>query len=327
MKKRSALLAAFLSLLAIAPVFTETFRVRSLTAVTISSQQPEPVDVAIGYNDALSIAFTPNDPFLRGVEIEVKIPQEILVYPGSIAWALYNAITPEPSAGRIDYTASQLSIQPLPQRLSFVLQVPTRRNHGLRTGPYATVLQSIHDPARGPLLFRLMPIMKGLPSGIESMQFTIRVKPVLSEEGALRLTINQPEERDPSLIVRINEIPQQNHESLIFLNPGNHHLSVVSELYRNEVRVFTVEAARITALNIEMQGTAPVIHLVAPENALITINGDPVQSNRSGLTVEPGDYLIQFTVGDYQLTRQITVERGRTYTVSMIVDINVTESP
>lgn len=327
MKKSSALVVAFLSLLTISPAFAETFRLRSLTPITVSSQQPNPVDMVLGYNDALSIAFTTNDLFLRGVEIEVKIPKEFLGYPDSIAWALYNTINPDPSPGRIDYTANRLHIQPLPQRLGFVLQVPTRRNHGLRTGPYATVLPSIHDPSRGPLLFRLMPIGKVLPSGIETMQFSVRVKPILSEEGALRLTISQPKAQDPSLIVRVNEIPQPNHESLILLNPGSHHLSIVSDLYRNEVRVFTVAAASITSLNIEMQDTSPVINLVAPKNTLISINGEPIQSGRTVLTVEPGSYLIQFTVGDYQLTRQISVERGRTYTLSMILDITVTESP
>jgi hypothetical protein len=36
--------------------------------------------IEIGYNDALSIEFPKPSPFLKGVEIEIKIPQALLPY-------------------------------------------------------------------------------------------------------------------------------------------------------------------------------------------------------------------------------------------------------
>ena len=41
---------------------------------------------------------------------------------------------------------------------------------------------------------------------------------------------------------------------MLILKPGSHHLSIVSEDYRDEVRVFTVESARVTELKIELKG-------------------------------------------------------------------------
>ena len=327
MKTAHVLFSGFLALAAASAFGLDSFRVGSMVPVTIDSQKPDAQVVELGYYDALGISFPKNSTFIRGVEIEVKSPQGLLSYQNGMAYGLYRQIVPAPAAGTIDYQAVQITLQPLPSRLSFVLQIPLQKNHGLKSGPYSTVLSYVHDTAKGPLVFRLLPIMKGLPDNIENLKFTIRVKPILANEGAMQLKMTYPDEPPKPIAVRVDEIPVQNPESVLVLNPGEHHLSIVSDEYRNEVRVFTIEPARITDISIKMKDTTPHLTLVAPENAVILLDGKKIEANRDNVVTEEGVHLILFKIGDYELTRQLTVEKGRDYTVTMLIDVNVSETP
>jgi hypothetical protein len=91
--------------------------------------------------------------------------------------------------------------------------------------------------------------------------------------------------------------------------------------------MFTVESARITPVDIMLQDTTPTLILVAPENTAILVNDKPVENTGKPLPIEPGPYTIQFKIGDYEIIRQIVAEKGKDYTVSMQIDINVSESP
>lgn len=218
-------------------------------------------------------------------------------------------------------------MQSLPSRLSFVLQIPLEKNSAMKSGPYSTVLPYIHDPLKGPLLFRLLPVMKGLPDNIESLQFSVKIKPILTDEGGFRLRLDYPETNSKPVSVRVDEILVANPESLMILTPGVHHLSIVSDDYRNEVRMFTVEQARITDLSVQMKDTTPRLYLVAPENSTILLDAQPITNSREPRTIEPGEHTILFKIGDYELAKPISVEKGHDYTVTMVIDINVTEAP
>lgn len=311
------------------PVLLEAqnFRVRSMSTLVLDSKSPDVHTIDIGYNDAVGILFANNPVFLRAVEIEVRIPREILRYQNSMAYGVYRNVRPIPQKGTIDYSGIQESYQPLPSRLSFVLQIPLVRAHKLKTGPYATVLERVHNPEDGPVVFRLQPVMKGLPPTIEEMQFQVRVKPLLTEEGALTVNLRHPGNEKKPVRVLVNEQPESLDNGMILLQPGNHHISVVSDHYRNEVRMFTIESARITTVDITLQDTTPTLILVAPENTTILVNDKEISDTRDPLIIEPGAYTILFKIGDYEVVRQITAEKGKDYTVSMHIDINVSESP
>ena len=327
MKKSVLFLIGYILFVTMTLFSAESFRVRSVTTITVDSQNPDVQNVNIGYNDAIGILFPEDALFIKGVELEIRIPKEIIEYRNSMAYGIYNRISPFPSEKIIDYQANQLTLESLPSRLSFVLQIPLRKDHALKTGPYARVLQYVHDTTEGPLLFRLIPVMKGLPEDIEKLVFLVRIKPILTEEGGVHLGISYPEDTPEPISVRIDEMLVNNPDTIQILSPGTHHLSIVSDDFRNEMRMFTVESARITELSVAMKTTTPHLFLVAPENAQILLDSQPIEDNRDGIIIEPGDHTILFRIGDYELTKQISVEKGNDYTVSMIIDVNVTVSP
>lgn len=307
----------------------DTFRVGSMAVASIDPANPEAQVFDLSFNGAVGIELPKDTAFLKGIEIELKVPQEMLEFRDSLAYGLYSRAEPAPAADRRDYKATQLTLQPLPSRLTFVLQIPLIKDHRLKSGPYSTVLPSVHDVKAGPLLFRLLPVMKVLPDNIGDLTFQLKVKPILSDEGGFRLSLAFPQDsgaEDGQVFVRIDEIEVSNPRDLQILKPGQHHLSIVSDFYRNEVRVFKVDQARITELAVTMQDTAPRLYLVAPENAVILMDGEPVGTGKEARIVEPGDHVFKFTIGDYEVVKQITVEKARDYTVSLVIDVNVTES-
>lgn len=327
MKTAHVLFSGFLALATASAFGLDSFRVGSMVPVQIDSQKADAQVVELGYNDALGLILPKNPAFIRGIEIEVKSPQGLISYQNGMAYGLYRQAVPAPNANVIDYQAEQITLQPLPSRLSFVLQIPLQKNHGLKTGPYSTVLSYVHDASRGPLVFRLLPVMKGLPDNIESLKFTVKVRPILANEGAMQLKVTYPDEPPKPVAVRVDEMPVQNPETLLVLEPGEHHLSIVSDDYRNEVRVFTVEPARVTDIAVKMKDTTPHLTLVAPANAVILLDGKKIETNRDNLVIDEGTHLILFKIGDYELTRQLVVEKGRDYTATMLIDVNVSETP
>jgi len=327
MKKVRAFLTVTLLCISAAAFSLDSFRIHSLTSVTVDSQSPETQTIELGYNDALGILFPKNTTFIRGIEIEIKIPQDILSYQNGMAFGLYRQIQPAPSAASIDYQAEQITLQALPSKMSFVLQIPINKKGTLKSGPYSTVLPYVHDAAKGPLLFRLLPIMKGLPDNIDNLKFIVKIKPILTDEGGMQLKVTYPDENSKPISIRVDENLVSAPEDILVLIPGTHHLSIVSDDYRNEVRVFTVESARITDLNVKMQDTTPHLQLVAPENTRVTVDSKAVENIRDPFVIEAGEHTILFKIGDYELSKQIIVEKGRDYTVSMIIDLTVTENP
>jgi hypothetical protein len=244
-----------------------------------------------------------------------------------MAYGLYRQIKPSISASQIDYQAEQIVLTPLPARHSFVIQIPLQKNSGLKSSPYATVVPYTHDATKGPLLIRLLPIMKGLPENIESLAFPVRVKPLFADLGGMRLSLSYPEGPVRPVSIRIDEMLVERGDELQLLPPGSHHLSIVSDDYRSEVRVFTVEQARVSEIALTLQDTTPRLYLVGPENAVVLLDAQPIALTKDPFALTPGDHVITFKVGDYELTKQLSVEKGRDYTVSVLFDLQISVSP
>ena len=320
------ILAAALFLSGFAGLVAESFRVtRSFTARIDSSLMQE-VSLLMGYNDGLAILFPEDSTFIKAIEIEIRSPDSVIKFPSSMAYAIYANISPPPDEGLIDFSGEKLAMEILPSKLAFALQVPLREGHGLKSNPYVEVLSEIQTAESFPIFLRLFPIMKGMPEDFETALFSVKIKPVFSDEGGLRLSIAFPEEDAPaSLSVRIDEKPVLEPEKMQILAAGNHHLAVSASKYRTEVRAFTVERAEIAAITVEMKDTAPTVSFAAPSNVEIAFDGKIVADPNGTMKVEAGRHTVTFSVGDYSLQRQFTAEEGRDYSVSMTLDAEVVE--
>jgi hypothetical protein len=248
------------------------------------------------------------------------------LYQGSLAMLMYAELDHQPSPGTNDLEGRRIAFEPLPNKIKIVYQIPVRRSHGLRTTPYATVPAETTLPASFPVLFRLMPIIKGLSEEIEQMKFTLTARPILSDEGAVRLNFRYPEQlKDKPFTLLIDDNVIQNTAEEQILKEGEHHLVILSDNYRNESRRFVVEKAKRLDIAIDLQDPTPLLIFEAPENALIFLNNTPISREAGPIPVEAGVHEAKFQVGDYTLIKTISVQRGKTYRVALAVDINVEE--
>jgi hypothetical protein len=307
-------------------VEAESLRVLIAGELEISPDKPAGAPVALHYNGSALIFLAGDTRFFRGIEMELSAPRLWLSHRGSLAMAVYTNLDRVPPPGIADIQGMRIAFEPLPNKIQTAYQVPIRTSHGLRSSPYVTVLAPV-SPNSFPLLFRLLPVIKGLSEELETMVFQLNAKPVFSDEGAIRINPRYPEQlQGKPFTILIDDVVIENLAEERLLKEGEHHLMVLSDNYRNESRRFKVERTKTLDLIIELQDPTPLLVFEGPENARIFLNEKPVLNTQHPVPVEPGVYEVKFQVADYTITRQITVLRGKTYRMALAVDINVSES-
>ncbi len=300
----------------------------------ISAEVPDGVRLSMGYADAVAITVARESPFIQGVEIELKSPQAALALPGALAYELWRRVEPLPDKNRFAYEGNRILVQPLMARAGFVIQVPTRKDHALKSGPFATVIPTVAEVKDFPLVFKLLPVTKGIPPELESAQFQVRVRPILTDEGALRLVLRYPEgiPRAPVSVFiddrRLSEGRPFDGKETFTLKAGSHALRLYSDAYRDESRSFVIEQGRVLELVIELQDTMPLLVIEAPDSALVSLDGQRIDhAQKASFAVEPGEHVVSCRIGDYSVTRKFSAYRGKTYRVVLSVELQVQESP
>jgi hypothetical protein len=315
------LFSAFFPILAGA----ESFRTVIAGATLVSLDNPDGVSIPLSIVDSALITLGKEIRFFRGVELEFTSPQSYLSYRGTLALAVYGELDRAPENGVADVQARQIFIEPIPGKIQSVYHIPVRQRHGLRTSPYVSVLP-VTLPPSFPLLFRVMPVIKGLTDEIEALRFVLTVKPILSDEGAVRVVPRYPGNLPdkPFTLLIDDEVIERPLEERV-LREGEHSMVILSNDYRNENRIFMVERGKILELGINLQDPTPLVIFEAPENARIFFDNTPVNPDRP-LPVEPGAHEVRFQLSDYAVVKPLFVQKGKTYRVAMTVDLTVTET-
>jgi hypothetical protein len=281
--------------------------------------------IPLSYTGSAIITMSEDVRFFRGVELNFTVPQAYLAYRGGLMVGVYAGLETIPHVGVADVSARRLFFEVLPNKIQTIYQIPVQENHGLKTTPYVTVLNGIASNAF-PILFRITPAMKGIDEEVEKMRFTLSVKPIMSDEGALNISFRYPEQlTGKPFALLIDDVLIENVNEELLLKEGSHHLVVVSEDFRNESRLFLIERGKTLFLTIELQDPTPILMFEAPKNARVYIDGAYVDSSKP-LPVEPGQHEVRFVLSDYLIVRPITVRKGRTYKVVMTVSVDVSES-
>lgn len=320
------LYAALCLLSILSPLGAETFRTTLKGSVEVSPLKPEGKSLTLTYIDAVLVTLSPESAFLRGIEVELKVPQVYLKYRSSVGMSLYNGIKEIPKPGVVDFQLERLAFEIIPAKLQAVYHIPTRQRHGLKTSPYVTVPTGIVQPQTFPLLIRLMPLIKGLSEEIETMEFGLTIRPIIADEGALKLRIRTPDsKKDKPFTVLIDDmvIPDFSKEQI--LQSGEHHLSIISEDYRSESRTFIIERARTLDLAVDLRDTTPILQFEAPDNTRVYLDEDLISNLHQSKTIEPGEHTVRFQVGDYSVVKQLTIEKGKTYKIVLTIDVSINE--
>ena len=324
MKTYAALLIFLLSSF---HVWGEPVRTLIAGTHTVSLTESEGVTIPLTFESSSLIKLEGDTRFFRGIELELSAPRNFPAHQGSLAAVLYGALDHVPQSGVADLECRQLAFNPLPGRIQIIYQIPLKANHGLRTTPYTTVLGGVAEQNAFPLLFRLMPVIKGISNEMERMIFNLNVKPILSDEGALRINFRYPNNLpNRPLTVLIDDEVIENPAEERLLKEGEHHLVIFSEDYRNQSSRFVVERAKTLDLTVDLLDTTPLLLFEYPENARVYLNNVFLPNPRTPQPVEPGVHEVRFQVSDYTIIRPVTVQKGKTYRIALSVDVEISET-
>lgn len=318
-------------LLSCAFLHSENFRVHKLIPISFS-EISQKISVSSGINDALLITLPEDLTYVSGVELNLKIPEEIITWRDSVAYMLYEKLNPEPKDGEVNYYGERVSVATIPGNFSLTVYIPTSKDFSIKDSPYSVKLPL--SKATEGIFLRFMMVMKGVPESLENSILEITAKPVLKNKGKLALSVLAPKQNQDSAGIQaekkysvfiddalISDSEYQNK----FLSTGEHHLSIVSDSYRNELRTFRIEQAKTTALSINLRGIEPLLKILCPTNSNIFLDGSQIQVTSEPIQVTQGEHSVRFVIGDYEITKTVNAMNGRTYSVNLNVDATVSE--
>lgn len=325
MKNKKSIFLLIFIFFSLFSICSEPFRVNEMKIVTISDSDATE-KATLGINDSLAIQLPQNKQFLQGIELDIKIPKDVAAYRDSIVYYIYTNVQPTPNEDIIDYIGKKLFLDTLPGRLSYSIQISLDNNNPLKTSPYSTLLPITIEKDTNTLILRLQLAMKGVPESFFTAMFDITVKPILKNEGLFTLNLNYPkvEEQNSPVLVYIDEKPVSSFENIV-LPTGTHHISIISENYRNEMRTFSILQAKETILDVDLKPTTPEIIISAPETSEIYLDNELIEKTSNPISVEPGEHTIKFVIGDYEVSKSVQVINGKTYTVNLSVNIDISE--
>ena len=301
----------------------ETFRVHD-TSILKVNENGEKSSVQCGINSCIAIKLPEDMTFIQGLELSIKVPQIVSHWYNSVAWSFYNDIAPVPDEGVIDYSGSRINLDTFGTPLNVHIKIPLKKNHKIKKDAYSILLSEIPDCKNNIIFYRTQLVMKGADEDIYDAKFDVSCKPIYIDKGKLNLQLkNTVEDAEIQSCTFYVDGKQWNEGDL--LDIGNHTFSLVSDFYRNEVRSFIINQAKVSTLDISLRDIAPALRITCPENSKIYLDNQEIFENFDFYPVVSGEHTIKVVVGNYEVVKTVNVKNGRTYSVNVNVDALIEE--
>ena len=330
MKKINCAKKALFSLLLISGMTSlsaESFRVSKVHELSVVQDTESEGTARLGINEALAIALPEDKTFIEGLELKFEIPEAVASWVDSVACSVYANISPAPKASQIDYNGTRAYVKTLPGKLSWVLQIPLKKENSIKSNNYTTKVDTVIEPAKNVIFVRLQPVMKGVPDETLNAIVPITVKPILMNKGQLTFKLVPPEKTlEPCTIFIDDNMSTLSDGSKTLLDTGVHDISIISESYRNEVRTVRIDRAKTTQLTVEMKSLEPTLLITAPEGTEVIFDDVKCTNLGKEFVITEGEHKIKFTIGDYEIVRSITAIKGKTYTANFSLDLDISEN-
>lgn len=306
--------------------YAESFRVSKVHCVSVIQDSSSEASASLGINEALAITLSEEQTFIEGLELKFDIPDTVATWMDSVACSVYANIKPLPTASQIDYSGTRAYVSTLPGKLSWVLQIPLKKENSIKSNNYTTKVDTIITPEKNVVFVRLQPVMKGIPEETLNAKIPITVKPILSKKGQLELKLTSADTKTKPCTIfiddRIINLPSNNK---ILLETGIHNISIISEAYRNEVRTVRIDQAKTTSLAVMMKSIEPTLLITVPEGTIVYLDDVKCSNLGTEFVITEGEHKLKFKFGDYEMIRSISAIKGKTYTANFSLDLQISE--
>ena len=303
----------------------ESFRVRKVFEAEILQEQGNEASAKLHLTDALAIKLPEDRTFIEGLELKFDIPETVAYWMDSVACSVYSNIKPVPSSSQIDYSGTRSYVSTLPGKLSWVLQIPLKKDNSIKSNNYTTKVDTVIEPSNNTVFIRLQPVMKGIPEETSNAIIPITIKPILSNKGRLELIATEDGAASKPYSVFIDDKIASLADGKIILETGIHNISLISEFYRNEMRTVRIEIAKTTLLHIELKSIEPTLIIQAPEGSSVLLDDEECSIIGKAFIISEGEHKINFKFGDYEILRTITATKGKNYKAYFSMDFEIEE--
>ena len=320
-------ISLLLAFLAAVTLNAESFRVSKVHELAVVQTADSEGTAKLGINEALAITLPADQTFIEGLELKFEIPEAVASWMDSVACSVYANISPTPKSTQIDYNGTRAYVRTLPGKLSWVLQIPLKKENSIKSNNYTTKVDTVITPSKNVIFIRLQPVMKGVPEETLNSIIPITVKPILMNKGQLALKLVAPEKKLAPCTLFIDDkmIPLTDNPKVL-LDTGVHDISIISEAYRNEVRTVRIDRAKTTELTVEMKSLEPTLLITAPEGTEVRLDDVKCTVFGKEFVITEGEHKIKFSIGDYEIVRSITAIKGKTYTANFSLDLDISEN-
>ena len=121
---------------------------------------------------------------------------------------------------------------------------------------------------------------------------------------------------------KVTELPADNS---ILLDTGVHNVCIQSDEYRNEVSSVYIDRARTTVCEISLKSLMPTVSISVPDNVDMFFDDQKIDGTAAEFEVSEGEHRLRFLMGSYEIIRSLNAEKGKSYSVNLSVDLEITE--
>ena len=310
--------------------FADSFRVHKVNILELPSEYGKK-SVKCGVNDAVAIKLPKDMTFIQGVELSVKVPQIVTYWTNSVAWGIFDNVSPLPQENKIDYSASRIAFGVFGTNLSLNLKIPLFADSVIKKDAYSSKIENIpkivfDENGNGWFFLRMQLAMKGTDDDLINSKFEVSARPILRDKGFLKITALTPNNSELQKIsLQIDGKDFDFSSAPFLLDTGSHTVSIQSDFYRNELRSITVEQAKSVNLEIQLRDITPAIRIASPSGSKIFIDDEEIPNTTDLIPVSAGDHVIKFVIGNYEITKVLSAINGRNYNININLDALITE--
>lgn len=313
-------------------LFSESIRGTVTENISVGSDIDREIGIELVLDEFAAIHLGEDSRFLKGVLIEIVLSDLLLRYTESFGITLYYAVQPNPELGMKSFTGERGLFALLPHTNRSYLRIPVKsdsRDAETREDNQEPV-NTTSDPITldsFPLLLGLQPISKGIPEDVMNRKVFFTVRPEIEQKGVLILSLHRPEgfeEDEVSLMLDEEEIGEEVFP--LVLSAGTHELNILSEMFRTKTAAIMINPGKTTALEVELEPNVALLTLESLPGASVFLDGEKVvQIGNKRIQLTEGVHTVRFKIGEYSTSKRFNAERGKSYKISLIFDIQVKE--
>ena len=90
---------------------------------------------------------------------------------------------------------------------------------------------------------------------------------------------------------------------------------------------FAVQKGSVQTVSAVLRAARPKVYFEGPDSSLVFLDGKRIDyAPGKPVYTEPGDHIVVFQIGDYSLSKNFSIQSGKSYKISLFFDILLKEN-